>query len=96
MTTHQFTSQGLNFIVEGDGFMNARAEFDLITDKIETALNAMPAAELGRLHAISVESEGTEATALDDIAIKIKVDVARGWHNPNGCNVSLIALPAGA
>jgi hypothetical protein len=93
MTTHQFTSHGLNFIVEGDGFVNARDDFDLIAVKIETALDAMPAAELTRLHAISVESEGTEATALDDIAIKIKVEVTSGWHNANGASVSLIPLP---
>jgi len=102
MTEYRFISRGLKFVIEGHGFASseARNDFDLIADKIETALDAMPTAELARLHAIAVEAieggsgtYGTEATALDDIVIGIKVEVTRGWYNPNGCDVSLIALP---
>lgn len=96
---HRFESHGQLFVIESQGFVSndARADFETICARVEKALDGMPAAEVARLHAAAVETtDGPEAIALDDIGARIKVDVTKGWHNPNGAMVSLIALPAGA
>ena len=96
MTSYQFKSHGLGFIVEGDGFMSdaARPDFDVIAAFIETALDNMDRAELARLHAGALlVIDGMAAVALNDIANRITAEVTRSWHNPNGAMVSLIALP---
>lgn len=95
MTSHSFTSHGFDFIVEGTGFMHAGDDFATIAERIETALDGMPAADIARLHAGAMaESDGADAMALDDIAGRIKSKVTRNWHNANGANVSLIAVAA--
>ena len=96
---HRFESHSLLFVIESDGFSksNARTDFETICERVEKALDGMPAAEVARLHAAAiVTTDGPEAIALDDIGGRIKSDVTRGWHNPNGAFISLIALPAGA
>lgn len=93
---HRFESHSLDFVIESQGFMNdgARADFDTICERVEKALDGMPAAEVARLHAAAIiATDGPEAIALDDIGGRIKTEVTRGWHNPNGALVSLIALP---
>lgn len=96
---HRFESHGLLFVIESDGFSrsNARADFETICERVEKALDDMPAAEVARLHAGAVETtDGPEAIALYDIAGPIKSKVTKNWHNPDGAMVSLIARPAGA
>lgn len=96
---HRFESHSLLFVIESQGFVSndARTDFETICERVEKTLDEMPAAEVARLHAGAVETtDGPEAVALDDIGGRIKSEVTRGWHNPNGALVSLIALPAGA
>ena len=93
---HRFESHGLLFSIEGLGFLHAPPDFDAICASVEQALDGMPAAEVARLHAGSIEqTDGPEAVALDDICSRIKSDVTRGWHNPNGASATLIGLPHG-
>jgi hypothetical protein len=96
---HRFESHGLLFIVESDGFVrnDARDDFEEICERIEKTLNDMPAAEAARMHtAASVTMDGPEAHELGNIGDRIKAEVLREWHNPNGVAINLIALPAGA
>lgn len=92
---HRFESHGMLFVIESQGFVSndARADFETISERVEKTLDEMTAAEVARLHtAAIVTTDGPEAVALDDIGGRIKSDVTRGWHNPNGAMVSLIAL----
>lgn len=93
----RFECHGLLFVVESDGFSrnDARADFETICERIEKTLDEMPASEVARLHAGAIRAtDGPEAVVLDDIGGRINADVTRGWHNPNGAIISLIALPS--
>ena len=95
---HRFESHGLDFLVDGDGFMDAaaRPDFDTICERVEKALDGMPGDEVARLHAGSIEAtDGPEAVALDDICGRIKSGVTKGWHNPNGAMATLFGVPKG-
>ncbi len=93
---HRFESHGLTFIISGDGFLKANAENDFhsIAEQTEAKLDAMPAAEVARLHAgCLAATDSAEAIELDDIAGRVKTAVTKDWRNPNGAMVSLVAWP---
>lgn len=95
---HRFEAHGLDFLVYGNGFMGAEArpDFDMICERVEKALDGMSPDEVAWMHAGSIKAtDGLEALILDGICGRIKSEVTKGWHNPNGAMTTLIGIPTG-
>lgn len=100
MTETVITSHGFDFSIQGQGFANARDDFESIVDHIGGALDALPATEVRRIHAGALfdpeTGEPTEDLSAGDlcrIADTAAAKMLSAWHNPSGGHVMIAALP---
>jgi hypothetical protein len=107
MTT--ITCHNLSFHIEGYGFhrkdaatdfaiildrITAEIDFITIVNRIRHALDALPAAEVRRIHAgaTCIDGDPVDVTAwseLDTIANREASIVITDWHNPDGAYVMI-------
>jgi predicted nucleic acid-binding Zn-ribbon protein len=88
--TNTINAHGLSFDIEQSGFVasNAIDDFHAISDKIETALRALPAERVAEMHRDAKEDH---SSALADIADEICSEQISGWHNPGAAFVMVSA-----
>ena len=97
--TNEMKINGFKFVIEGDGFVRARAEgdFETITALVEARLAALETAEISRLHAGAIFGDaGPVEAAFDDlnrIATAACGEVTKDWHDPAGVFVTISAWP---
>jgi hypothetical protein len=90
---HRFESHGLLFVIEGSGFMNARDDLATTAEKAKAALDAMPAADVSRIHAGCLAATDSKPfIELDELARRIKAEVTADWYNANNALVWLVAV----
>ena len=98
--TNEMKINGFKFVIEGDGFVRARAEgdFETITALVEARLAALETAEISRLHAGAIfgDDGAADEAAFNDlnhIAATACVEVTKDWHDPAGVFVTISAWP---
>ena len=98
MTDTTITVRGLDFSVTGDGFRNARDDFDKIANCIERGLADLSPYSLRQLHTGAMMNEETGqhadvamAEALERLAVQQAEYVLRSWADRS--NVYVIVHP---
>ena len=96
--TNIIISHGMNFCVEGTGFVkyNGSADFERAVDAIQSALDDMPLETAAALHAdtlawIAVECDGDGPAGLSTLETIGHAAATADWVNPSAVFVSVSA-----